>query len=394
MKPLLVCLAAAFAVHANAADDLPALIRGNTAFAIEMYRLQTAGNDANVFFSPYSISTAMAMVAAGARGDTEAEIAKALRFPFGGTRLTHAWMAVRDDVNRKRQSTTLLTANALWAAKDVEFVPEYRTLAKKDFAAKLETVDFAQAEAARQQINAWVSENTRQKIPQLIGAGVLSPATRLVLTNAIYMKAEWLNKFRPRETNNNGIFHAPSGNRKAAMMQMEEDLRFAKGGGVRLLELPYASEDLSMLIVLPDAANGLANVEKSLTPDKLAEWDKRLATTLVDVILPRFKTDTSLMLGRALQSMGIHQAFTTSADFSGIARERILISDVIHQARIDVAEEGTEAAAATAVIGVTAVAPPPNPPKPEIFNADHPFLYLIRSRKTGAVLFIGRLMQP
>jgi len=368
------------------------LIRGNTTFAIELYRLQAAGKD-NIFFSPYSISTAMAMVAAGARGSTATEIEKAMRFPFGGTKLTKSWAEVQKDVNKKREDVTLLTANALWAAKDVEFQKDYLALARHDFAAKLETLDFAKAEAARKRINDWVSDTTKKKIPELIASGMLDSSTRLVLTNAIYMKAPWLTPFPPKRTEENGVFHATGGDRKAALMRNLGDFRYAHAGDARVIEFPYKGSELSMLVVLPDANDGLASVEKTFSAEKLAEWDKALATAKVDVTFPRFTSDVSLSLNQSLKSLGVHQAFSGHADFSGIAKERLMISEVIHRARIDVAEEGTEAAAATAVVMTRATAVGPRP-QPEIFKADHPFLYLIRRTDTKSVLFMGRLVQP
>jgi serine protease inhibitor len=384
-----------FTMNASAdpAADSAAVVRGNSSFAIELYRLQS-GNRGNIFFSPYSISTAMALTGAGARGTTAAEIEKAMHFPLSGARLTRAWMDVQSDVNRSRKDVTLMTANALWAAKDVEFQPQYLALARDDFAAKLATVDFTDPEAARQRINSWVSEATKEKIPQLIASGLLQPKTRLVLTNAIYMKGEWLNKFPAGATNQNGRFRTPAGEKKTALMGNRDDFRFARSGGVRIIELPYLGSELSMLAVLPDAVDGLPQVEQSLTVEKLAQWDAALQMKLVDVTFPRFSTDLSMRLGSVLQNMGIRQAFSDHADFSGIAREPLKISEVIHQARIDVTEEGTEAAAATAVIMPRASGIPMTPPKAEVFNADHPFLFLIRQNDTKSILFIGRLVQP
>jgi serine protease inhibitor len=397
MKALLSLLfAALFAMNAAAApaNGSAAVVRGNSKFAIELYRLQAANGRGNIFFSPYSISTAMALTGAGARGTTASEIETVLHFPFSGQRLTRAWKDVQSGVNRGRSEVTLMTANALWAAKDVEFQPQYLALARDDFDAKLATVDFTNPEAARQRINSWVGEATKQKIPQLIASGLLVPKTRLVLTNAIYMKGQWLYKFPADATNQNGRFRTPSGEKKAKLMGNRDDFRFARSGHLRIIELPYLGSELSMLVILPDAVDGLPQVEQSLTVDKLAEWEAALQMKLVDVTLPRFITDLSMQLGGVLQTMGVHQAFSDHADFAGIAKEPLKISEVIHQARIDVTEEGTEAAAATAVEMQRATAIPSAPPKAEVFNADHPFLFLIRQNDTKSILFIGRLVQP
>lgn len=373
--------------------DSSDLIRGNIAFALDLYRLQSAATRENIFFSPYSISTAMAMVAAGARGTTATEIEKAMRFPLSGMKLTRAWAEVQKDVNKKREDVTLLTANALWAAKDIVFKPDYLSLSKGDFAAKLETLDFKQSDAARKRINDWVSDTTQKKIPELISSGVLNGSTRLVLTNAIYMKAPWLKPFPKDRTDANGVFHATSGEKKTPMMRIFDDFRYAHVSDLRVIELPYHGSELSMLVVLPDSNDGLASVEKTLSADKLAEWDKALASVKVDVTFPRFTSDVSMNLNGQLETLGVKQAFSNHGDFSGIADEKLRISDVIHRARIEVAEEGTEAAAATAVVIERATAIRPAQ-KPEIFRADHPFLYLIRRTDTKSVLFIGRLMTP
>jgi serpin B len=386
-------LVAAAAVHAP--DDGAALIRGNTAFAVDLYRRQAAEHRDNIFFSPYSISTAMAMVDAGARGETAAEIEKAMRFPFAGKRLADAWAAVLDDVNRHKAGFDLLTANALWAARGVQFRQEYLATARNEFGARVETLDFAHdSEGARKRINNWVSETTKEKIRDLIARGMLNADTLLVLTNAIYMKAKWSDPFPKSATDMHGKFHAPGGDVTVPMMHTTENFSFFKGDGVRVLELPYEGDQLSMLIVLPDSNSGLAGVERDLTTEKIESWQSKLAPARVAVSLPRFTSEMTLDLNATLRAMGVRRAFsmTGDADFSGMSqKEKIAISRVIHKARVDVDEQGTEAAAATAVIGVRATA---MPSKPEMFVADHPFFFVIRRTGSGSVLFAGRLMKP
>jgi serpin B len=376
--------------------DRDAVIRGNTAFAVDLYRRQAASQGGNVFFSPYSISTAMAMVDLGARGATGSEIDKTLRMPFSGDRLARAWTAVLHDVNDHGSGYELVTANALWAAHEIELRAAYLALAHDEFGAKVERLDFAHAhEAARAHINAWVSQATRKKINDLLGPGTIDGGTLLVLTNAIYMKAKWGSEFEPGSTTEKGTFHAAGGDAPAAMMHQLHTFRIYHGDGIRLLELPYLRGELSMLILLPDANDGLAHVEKELTPEKLAAWEAGLAPKSVAVTLPRFTSEMSLDLGEMLQAMGIRLAFDTrgSADFSGTATiQKLAISKVIHKARIDVTEKGTEAAAATAVSMLAGAAFPSE--RPEIFQADHPFLYVIRRNGSGSILFIGRLAKP
>jgi len=381
----------------NPSDDRASLIRGNTAFAVDLYQRETARQSGNIFFSPYSISTAIAMVDAGARGATAAEIEKAMRFPFSEKRLASAWASVLKDVNQHKSGFDLLTANALWAARGIEFRPSYLETARGEFGARIGTLDFAHASrAAAERINKWVSDTTKEKIRQLIAQDMLSKDTLLVLTNAIYMKAKWSDPFPKPGTDLNGKFHAPGGDVTVPMMHATETFSFFKGDGLRVLELPYEGRELSMVIVLPETNTGLAAIEKDLTPEKLEAWRAKLASARVSVTLPRFTSEMTLDLNATLAEMGIKRAFqmTGTADFSGMsAKERIAISRVIHKARVDVDEQGTEAAAATAVIAVRATAVRPTQP-PEVFNADHPFLFFIRRNGSGSVLFLGRLMKP
>lgn len=374
--------------------DRDAAIRGNTAFALDLYRRQPAGN---IFFSPYSISTAMAMVDAGARGATAREIESAMHLPFGGARLAQAWAALLDDVNRHGAGYELVTANAMWPARDIDLRPEYVVMGKKDFGAAIETLDFARAaERSRARINAWVSEATRQKIQNLLGPDSIHADTRVVLTNAIYMKATWASQFTKERTNEKGTFHAAGGDVTVPLMYQVAYFRYAHGDGVKVIELPYEGNELSMLIVLPDAPQGLAAVESALTPRTLARWDETLESRRVSLALPRFSSEIGLELAPVLQAMGIRIAFDTrgAADFSGISdKEKLAISNVIHKARIDVTEKGTEAAAATSVLMRAGSAARQEPP-PEIFHADRPFFFAIRRTASKSILFIGRLAKP
>jgi serpin B len=370
------------------------VIRGNSAFAIDLYRRLAAAGSDNLFLSPHSISTAMAMVATGARGETAKEIEAAFHFTATGSALAKAWRALLDDVNRHEPNYDLVTANALWAAPGVRFLPDYLTIAREQFGATLETLDFVSAvEAARAHINDWVATVTREKIRDLIGPRVLSAATLLVLTNAIYMKAAWSDPFMAWNTDANGRFHGAGGESTVPMMRQTEAFRFLRASGVRVIELPYEAKGLSMVIVLPDAVDGLAAIEQGLTAERLEEWIAALKPQRVVLSLPRFAIESSFELADVLRELGVRLAFdmTGLADFSGMAHaeELLTISEVIHKARVDVTEEGTEAAAATALV-MRAGAMMREPP-PEVFKADHPFLFLIRCR--GSLLFVGRLVR-
>jgi serpin B len=374
--------------------DRDALVRGNTAFALDLYRRQPAGN---IFFSPYSISTAMAMVDAGARGATAKEIESAMHLPFGSARLAQGWTALLDDVNRHGGGYELVTANAMWPARDIELRADYVAMAKKDFGAAIEQLDFARAaEGARARINAWASEATRQRIQNLLTPGSINGDIRLVLTNAVYMKATWTAQFQKDRTNESGVFHAPGGDMKVPLMYQVSYFRYGHVDGVKVIELPYEGGELSMLIVLPDAPQGLAAEEATLTPQSLARWEEKLEMRRVSLGLPRFSSEIGLELAPVLRAMGIRLAFDThgAADFSGIAaKENICISAVVHKARVDVTEKGTEAAAATSVLMRAGSSGRQEPP-PEIFHADHPFFFVIRRTASKSILFIGRLAKP
>lgn len=345
-----------------------------TSTALALYRRLAAEGDGNLFLSPQSISTAMAMAAAGARGETAAEIARVLQLPAG---------TVSDE-----DAYELVSANAIWAAAELELSAAYVSLLRREFGATLEGVDFAHdSEGARRRINAWVDDATRHKIPELIGRGLLSPETLLVLTNAIYMKAKWLYPFESYATRQDAPFRTSAGERRVAMMSQTAKFGFLRDDGLRVLELQYRGEETSMLVVLPDAVDGLG----SLDLDRFDSWNARLQPAMVNVELPRFSIDGAFQLGATLQAMGIQLAFDTTgrADFSGIAPSQPLtISEVIHQAHLDVTEEGTEAAAATALVARAGAAWR----EIETFHADHPFFFAILRR--GNVLFCGRFAGP
>jgi serine protease inhibitor len=336
-KWLCALIAVGFTASVFAADS--------PAFALELYRLQAQRERGNMVFSPYSIATTMTIAAGGARGTTASQIRKIVSAPIP---------------LKATKNLTLITANAVWAAKNVKFRPRCAAAAR-NFGAILATVDFTHPQIAQQRINAWVSDATRKKIPALITDGSLAPSTRLVLASAIYMKAGWLNPFPRRETDENGRFHTPTGDRRAAMMKAKDEFRYARLPGVRVIELPYRGSELSMLVILPDAIDGLSKIERALTPRHVAEWDRGLEWTSVDVMFPRFTTDQSIDAARSLRALGIREAFSPDADFSGMASEPLRLSRVAHKARIDVDEEGTEAAAATDVSDISSTVAPPQP---------------------------------
>jgi len=375
--------------------DRSALVQGNTRFGLDLYaKLSRAPG--NAFLSPFSISTALAMTAAGARGETARQMNDVLRFPFEADRIDPAFASLIHSLRPagEKPAYQLHTANALWGQRGYHFLPGFVATLRGPFGAALEEVDFRGAtETARRTINTWVENQTAGKIQDLIASGVLDTSTRLVLTNAIYFKGDWSSPFRAEQTHEDD-FHGADG-RKVRVPLMHQTGRFgyAEDESMQVLELPYRGGDLAMVVLLPKKVDGLAEIEAALAPASLAARVDALQETRVVVTLPRFKLTAQFELTATLAALGMTLPFSDRADFSGMngGSEPLQISAVIHKAYVDVNEAGTEAAAATAV-GIRAMAVMPQPAVN--FRADHPFLFLIRDRRTGSVLFLGRLMQP
>jgi serpin B len=372
--------------------ETKAVVNDNNAFAFELYG-QLRGKEGNLFFSPYSISTALAMTYGGARGQTAEEMATAMHFALPQERLHPAFADLGKELNNdgKPRKAKLQIANRLWGQKDYGFFPAFLKLSEDNYGAGLKEVDFVgDTEGARKVINAWVEEQTKDKIKDLLQPGILSVDTRLVLTNAIYFKAAWQRPFNPKATVD-GPFHvAPGKQVKAKLMKASFRANFKDFGDVAVLELPYEEHEMSMILLLPKKKDGLADLEKGLTAARLQELVGKMSGHIVDVTLPKFKVTAEFQLNEQLQALGMKRAFGAGADFSGMtSRGKLHISAVVHKAFIDLNEAGTEAAAATAVVMDVLSAPPPG-----TFTADHPFAYVLRDNRTGSILFMGRLVNP
>ena len=296
----------------------------------------------------------------------------------------------------KKGGYQLSVANALWGQKGYGFLPAFLKLVRSNYGAPLNEVDFVGAtEAARKTINDWVEKETRDKIKDLIKPGVLDSLTTLVLTNAIYFKGDWASQFNEDVTKDAPFTLSAAEKVDVPMMNQKGDFGYMETEGFQALELPYAGDDLSMVVFLPRKVDGLKGFEKMLTMENLRRWISNLRKQKVIVFLPRFKMTSAFRLGQALKSLGMIDAFTlVAADFSGMngsrdEARRLYIQAVIHKAFVDVNEEGTEAAAATAVVAAESVRP-----APPVFRADHPFFFLIRDNRTGSLLFLGRVMNP
>jgi serpin B len=298
-----------------------------------------------------------------------------------------------------RESYELAVANRLFAEQRYEFEAPFLALARETYRAPLEDMDFRGAsEAARVRINDWVAERTRDRIRDLIPAGGVDDTTRMVLTNAIYFRARWMTQFDPNATHE-AEFFAPSGTVRTPTMYLDGELSIGSVDGVQILEMPYVGDELSMWIVLPDSRTGLAALEQSMSPERIASWASALQRRQVQVALPKVTIDPPepIDLASALGEMGMRDAFTPRvADFTAMANpqnpdERLYISAVFHEAFVAIDEEGTEAAAATAVVMAEGDAAMPDGVP---FIADHPFLFLIRDQQSGAILFLGRVVDP
>ncbi|MFW6107551.1 MAG: serpin family protein [bacterium] len=385
---------AVLACPADAAERNP-VVDANNAFALDLYARLCAAQDGDLFFSPFSISTALGMTYAGARGQTAAQMADTLGFAVPAERVHPAFRQLLDALaeGAKSGDYQLRVANALWGQEGYGFLDPFLELTRTHYGAGLRQVDFrADAEAARQVINRWVAERTEERIRELFPPGVLTSLTRLVLANAIYFKGQWARPFDPERTREEP-FTLASG-RKVAVPMMHQTARFAyaERPGLQVLGLPYEGGDLAMFVLLPAEPDGLAALERGLSGESLGETLGEARRREVVVALPKFRLTSRFGLAATLAAMGMERAFTDRADFSGInGRRDLFLQAVVHKAFVEVNEEGTEAAAATGVaVGVTSVAPRPKP----VFRADHPFLFLIRHRPTGAVLFLGRLARP
>ncbi len=367
-------------------------------FGVDLYGV-LARDEGNLVFSPYSAGIALAMTRAGAAGQTLDQMTAVLHADAGldeGLNAIDQALATRpgeyawDD---KKVTLELATANQLWGQREFPFEDAFLTTLAAQYGAGMRLVDYKEAaEDARTRINDWVSERTQKRIPELIPGGVLTADTRLVLTNAIYLNAPWLHRFNADATAPAPFVRLDGSEVQAQMMHLSESLRYAKGSGYQAIELPYVDGSLAMLVVIPDAGRFDA-VQSGLSAGLLDEVLKGLGDSEVQLALPRFEFRTQAGLKDALTELGMPVAFEGGkADFSRMSPEgkSLYIQDVIHEAFISVDEEGTEAAAATAVVvGATAA-----PPEGVELTVDRPFLFVIRDTETGAILFMGRVLDP
>ena len=379
--------------------ELAAVVSGNTEFALKVFPLLDTSPDSNTFFSPYSITQAFALLAPGARGNTLTEIEQTLSFPLQPDRRNAAFNKLdlllagktNGQVMPNGQTVPRMTnANAVWGQKGFPILPGYLDVLAVNYGAGLNQVDFIDdTEEARQSINTWVEDRTNDRIKDLIPQGGVSTLTRLVLTNAVWFKSNWASQFSENNTTSRPFTSRDGSSSPAPFMRQTFSVPYSKVAGCQAVDLPYAGDELSMLVIMPDAGT-FDRFLGSLTPTVLADITGQLATKTVDLSLPKFTFTRSASMRTILESLGMREAFDPAlADLSGIDGQRDLFVDgVFHQAFIAVDEVGTEAAAATGiVVGITSA------PIPELtLTVDHPFVFLIRDRETGLVIFLGKVV--
>jgi serpin B len=379
-------------------DDSRALVDGNNTFALDIYRTLST-QDENLILSPFSISLALAMTYAGARGETESQMADTLHFDLPQGQLHPAFNALDQDLATRGEAKSdeqeplqLDIANAVWAEQTYPFLKEFLDLIASNYGAGIRLADFVkQFENVRIEINDWVSEQTQEKIKDLLPEGALNPDTRMVLVNAIYFKADWLTQFNANNTSDAPFRRLDGTEVTVKMMRQQVSVPYYQGDGFQAVELPYAGDTAAMDIILPDEGNFEA-VESALSSELLNETLNGLQPTSMMLSMPKFTFESAFSLSDALRSMGMVDAFDDgTADFSGMtAQNDLFISDVIHKAFVAVDEEGTEAAAATAVIMERSSAIMSD----LTLVIDHPFIFIIRDKPSGQILFIGRVLDP
>ena len=403
---------------AHAATNFDLAAKATNELAVDLHRQLATGDD-NLCVSPYSIDSALAMTFAGADGETRTEMARVLHYPANDSAVAASFASLQHSLEEMSTKTaqlvkeskkfggpsepiTLTIANKLFAQKGYAFRPAFLSLVKQDFGAAFEALDFkANASAATQHINKWVADQTRDRIRDLIPGGALDKTTRLVLANALYLKAPWASEFSKNATQREP-FHVRGGNGiDVPTMQKRSDFGYAKREGFTAVSLPYAGNDLQFLVLLPDDVNGLPALESKLSDDILAGCSK-LQTRSVDLHLPKFKLEPPTMaLAKTFEALGMKTAFDQpqgSANFDKMAprtpKDYLYISQIFHKTFIAVDEKGTEAAAATAVAMMAATALRSPPPPPIEVKVDRPFIYAIQHVPSGVCLFLGRVTDP
>ena len=396
MKSILCFIACLFPLMVSA-NNPQGVVDGNNIFAFKLYKELQSTTDQNQFYSPFSISTALAMTYAGARNETALQISQTMNFPQGEK--FHS--DYKHLLNRLDEGTEgkikLNIANGLWAQNDFKFLDSYFDIVKSNYRSELTNVDFidnSSRETVRKEINTWVEKKTNDKIKDILSKGDLTSLTKLVLVNAIYFYGDWAEPFKKEATQPKDFNLMDGAKINVPFMNQQIKYNYYEDSKIQAIEIPYKDNKASMVIFLPVKNSGMSEFEKSFDYKYYQDIISSFQPSDVRLSLPKFQTTRSIDLGTTLSKMGMPLAFSqTDADFSGMTGKRDLyITKVIHQAFIHVDEKGTEAAAATVVLmGLMAMR---NPIEPKIFNADHPFIFLIKDNTSGSIFFMGKIMKP
>jgi serpin B len=397
-------IAHASALRIDTDSVVEPVVTANNAFAWDLLDAAIARDedlaDSNLFFSPASIHLALLMVREGATGDTLTQFDDVLGLAEFGDDVSPAdsaamLIAILNGISEEEGDVQLAVANSLWGQEGYKWKADFLDSLDLNFSAPLEQVDYiGDVEAAQEAINAWTAEHTNDKIQDIIPNGMLDSMTRLVLVNTIYFKSAWLHTFETHATSTGTFNVSADETMDAEMMYQEEYLRMAQLDGLAMLEMPYDDMNLAMYILLPDAVDGLADARTWLSEGNLDDAMADLQRGYIGLKMPKFKMTSEFGLNDVLKDMGLTNAFGEEADFTGMSEtaleEGLHISDVRHKAFVAVNEDGTEAAAATA-IGMATMS---IPPQPTPFTADRPFMFVIRENSTGEILFIGQVVRP
>ncbi|MFP4041808.1 MAG: serpin family protein [Bacteroidales bacterium] len=375
------------------AQDMKNTVDGNNAFTFSIFD-EINNEEANVFFSPYSISSALAMTYNGAEGKTREEMASVLNFPENKHELSVGFKRLNEHLHElQRDDIQLKVANSLWGEQTYSFRQEFLDINKEYYKAGIRKVDFKNNyNKAREDINKWVEENTEEKIKDLIPPGMLDAMTRMVLANAIYFKGAWEFPFDEKKTRKDTFYIYTKCRTKADFMNRSLTANYYKDNLAEVLEIPYSGGEISMLIVLPHETYGMEKLESKLDRSLYEKYNQELSRKQVELSLPKFNITADYELSDVLSKLGMKTAFGGDADFSGMTgKKELYISNIVHKSFVDVNEEGTEAAAATGVVMRKTSLPPSEKIK---FKADHPFIFFIKDNETNSVLFMGRVMNP
>lgn len=372
-------------------EGIKGIVDSNNKFAFDLY-FNLKDKEGNIFFSPFSISSAFLICYEGSRGNTKKEIENVFGFPPMENIRRPNFAKILNEINKRDKKYILSSANALWVQKDYKILKEYEEIVKKYYLSEVQNVDFVkESEKSRKIINSWVFEKTHGKIKDLIPEGSIDVLTRAIITNAIYFKGKWLKKFDEKNTYEGDFYINENEKIKVFMMKMEKEIfNYYEDEKIQVLEIPYDGNEISIFILLPKSFD-INGINDYLNYENFKEIKNKMVKEEIDIHIPKFKLETKYSLEGILYEMGVKDAFSDiRADFSGITGKRELyISKVLHKAFIEVNEEGTEAAAATGIVmEITAVRPR------KVFKADHPFVFIIHENKYGNILFFGRIIKP